>query len=77
MSEDIQEEMPKRKIWQELFKLLLCLTRQCLPLSSINQFLGLLPREDVTTKVTICARLLVDRVTQIQLPEGGKKSLPY
>jgi hypothetical protein len=61
--------MPKRKIWQELFKLLLSLKRQCLPLSSINQFLGLLPWEDVTTKMTVCARLLVDRVTQVKLPE--------
>jgi len=67
--------MLKRKIWQELLKLLLNLTRQCLPLSSINQFLGLLPWEDVTTKMTVCARLLVDWVTQIKLPEwGGKKT---
>jgi len=65
--------MLKRKIWQELLKLLLSLTRQCLPLSSINQFLGLLPWEDVTTKMTICARPLVDRVTEIKLPERKKK----
>jgi len=66
--------MLKRKNWQELLKLLLSLTRQCLPLSSINQFLGLLPWEDVTTKMTICARLLVDRVTQIQLLHNSARS---
>jgi hypothetical protein len=65
--------MLERKIWQEMLELLLSLTRQCLPLSSINQFLGLLPWEDVTTKMTIRACLLVDRVTQIKLPGRKKK----
>jgi hypothetical protein len=66
--------MPKRKIWQDLLKLLLSLTRQYPPLSSINQqYLRLLPWEDVTAKMTVCACLLVDRVTQIKLPERKKK----
>jgi hypothetical protein len=55
------------------------LTEQHLPLSSINQFLGLLPREDVTTKMAIRAGLLVDGVTQIKLPETNlliNKALP-
>lgn len=68
-----RDVMLKRKIWQEMLELLLSLTRQCLPLSSINQFLGLLPWEDVTTKMTIRACLLVDRVTQIKLPGRKKK----
>jgi hypothetical protein len=41
----------------------ICMTRPRLLLSSIDQFLGLLPRKDVTTKMTVCAGLLVDGVT--------------
>jgi hypothetical protein len=49
------------------------LTGSCLPHSSIDQFLGLLPWKHVTTKMTVCAGLLVYGVTQIKLPETNHK----
>lgn len=40
--------------------------------SSVFQHLGNLPGKDITAKVAVDRRLLVDRLLQVQLPTNGR-----